>query len=333
MKRFQLFFILLSFLVIMVFGFLPGCQSPGSPGPDSSNASEVKTDGETTPPQAEQKNNHQDDTSSALFGDENKVPQSGNSLEKPEDKESVHMADAKDKPTNRKHLEELRLCQLNLMNIGTALEMWATDHNGHYPESLSRLTPDYLRLMPTCPSARIDTYSQSYNVAKNPDLYTFYCQGHHHGNANLPKNQPYYSGLTGLTPERVSLPEADHNSQAPLLTDDKTPAPQSTYDDSRSPLEQCQFNIKNIATALEMWASDNRGRYPRSISEVAPHYLKVIPTCPVAGRDTYQNTYRVSTSPDIYTFFCQGHHHKNEGLPENFPFYSSFSGMLLDKNH
>lgn len=41
-------------------------------------------------------------------------------------------------------------CQSNLKNIGTALEMWAVDHEGERPASLSQLTPTYLPSLPDC---------------------------------------------------------------------------------------------------------------------------------------------------------------------------------------
>ncbi|MGE0490078.1 MAG: hypothetical protein AB7S38_12800 [Vulcanimicrobiota bacterium] len=42
------------------------------------------------------------------------------------------------------------VCRSNLKNIGTALELWATDHEGERPASLQELTPNYLRDLPDC---------------------------------------------------------------------------------------------------------------------------------------------------------------------------------------
>ncbi|MGE0492296.1 MAG: DUF3352 domain-containing protein [Vulcanimicrobiota bacterium] len=87
-------------------------------------------------------------------------------------------------------------CKSNLKNIGTACEMYSTDYSGRYPQDLNTLTPNYLRMIPTCPSAGEDTYSQSYQMATDPDMYTFFCSGHHH--QELPPNRPLYNGMTGL---------------------------------------------------------------------------------------------------------------------------------------
>lgn len=89
-------------------------------------------------------------------------------------------------------------CQSNLKNIGTALEMYSTDNSGHYPDSLSKLTPDYFRVMPTCGSAGKDTYLQSYQFNLQPDAYTFYCSGHNHSNAGVGPNFPQYNSTMGL---------------------------------------------------------------------------------------------------------------------------------------
>lgn len=53
-------------------------------------------------------------------------------------------------------------CRSNLKNIGKALEMYSTDWDGHYPPELSTLVPTYLKEIPLCPGAGLDTYSDSY---------------------------------------------------------------------------------------------------------------------------------------------------------------------------
>lgn len=96
-------------------------------------------------------------------------------------------------------------CQCNMKNIGTALEMYSVDNAGHYPTSLSKLTPDYIRIIPTCAAAGKDTYSGSYtsvigNYKKGTDAYTFYCKGHNHKDVKVPLNYPQYNSTQGLIP-------------------------------------------------------------------------------------------------------------------------------------
>ncbi len=56
-------------------------------------------------------------------------------------------------------------------------------------------------------------------------------------------------------------------------------------------------SLKKIATALEMYTTDNAGRYPTSLSALAKYgmYLRTIPTCPAAGCDTYSASCRPPT--------------------------------------
>lgn len=99
-------------------------------------------------------------------------------------------------------------CQSNEKNLGTALEMYAKDNEGHYPERLAQLTPQYLQVMPTCGATGIDTYSHSYTAYISPDAhsdaFTFYCEGDHYKYQSkryqwrVPENYPQYNSRQGL---------------------------------------------------------------------------------------------------------------------------------------
>lgn len=108
----------------------------------------------------------------------------------------------------------------------------------------------------------------------------------------------------------------------------------------------CKSNVKNIATALEMYASDNAGQYPLALSKLVSSdrknsYLYAIPTCPAAGKDTYSSTYKMKNakrdkngalvdpkSSDFYSFRCAGHHHKTAGAPPDRPAYDANQGLI-----
>jgi type II secretory pathway pseudopilin PulG len=91
----------------------------------------------------------------------------------------------------------LTACKSNLKNIGTALEMYSTDHAGRYPLRFRDLTPNYLKTIPTCPTAGIVTYL--YAGAAHPDLYTVVCAGLHHAAQGITTpNYPQYTSITGL---------------------------------------------------------------------------------------------------------------------------------------
>src|SRR5688572_30079472 len=77
---------------------------------------------------------------------------------------------------------------------------------------------------------------------------------------------------------------------------------------SRRDYHDCAGHIKNIGTALEMYSTDNKGQYPPSLYPLMTDYLKSIPTCPVAHRDTYSATYTLQQASK-YIIQCSGDHH------------------------
>lgn len=107
---------------------------------------------------------------------------------------------------------------------------------------------------------------------------------------------------------------------------------------ARGQLTACKSNLKNLATALEMYASDHKGRYPEQLQGLEGNqYLKSIPTCPAAGQDTYRTTYSKAVIPpfqgEYYSLYCQGNHHARSfsgfpGDPRNFPQYHSREGLI-----
>jgi hypothetical protein len=99
-----------------------------------------------------------------------------------------------------KEQKQFTQCQCNCKNIGTALEMYSTDHQGHYPTGniVAALVPTYLKSIPTCPSAGADTYSSAYSSTMNPDEYTFYCNGLNHNKLGVQANYPQYYSTQGI---------------------------------------------------------------------------------------------------------------------------------------
>ena len=88
-------------------------------------------------------------------------------------------------------------CKSNLLNLATSLEMYSTDNAGHYPHSLSQLTPKYLKKLPHCPSASEANYD--FVGAREPEAYTLYCRGcFHHAEGIDKPNYPQYSSYNGL---------------------------------------------------------------------------------------------------------------------------------------
>lgn len=98
----------------------------------------------------------------------------------------------------------------------------------------------------------------------------------------------------------------------------------------RSLLISCQSNLKNLATANEMYSTDWSGNYPQSLEKLTPNYLVEIPSCPTDGHPAY--AFEVSdpdADGDTYEIICKGDH-SAMGVPANYPRYSWLMGLLLE---
>ncbi len=97
----------------------------------------------------------------------------------------------------------------------------------------------------------------------------------------------------------------------------------------------CPSNLKNIGIALEMYSTDNDGRYPERIQALTPNYLKTLPTCPAADRDTYSASYQTGPEApgnderylDFYRIACQGENHRATRGPGDYPAYDGLRGL------
>ncbi len=97
-------------------------------------------------------------------------------------------------------------------------------------------------------------------------------------------------------------------------------------------LTACESNLKNMGTALEMYSTDNAGRYPATgqLSSLVSDYLKSIPQCPAAGSDTYSAGYTAASAPDNCTMYCGANVHKAAGISAaNYPQYTSGAGLIV----
>lgn len=90
-------------------------------------------------------------------------------------------------------------CKGNLKTISTALEMYSHDNAGRFPSGISSLTPNYLKVVPSCPSIGATTvYTSGYSSRSQPDAYTVVCSGSNHSGAGYTTNYPQYSSSQGL---------------------------------------------------------------------------------------------------------------------------------------
>ena len=88
----------------------------------------------------------------------------------------------------------LTVCQRHLENLSAALDRWADDHQGRLPTRLEDLVPNYLTVLPNCPTATEEPYSYKVSDSKR---YLIVCTGDHE-NAGMPLTFPAYDGVRGL---------------------------------------------------------------------------------------------------------------------------------------
>lgn len=93
---------------------------------------------------------------------------------------------------------------------------------------------------------------------------------------------------------------------------------------------KCESNLKNLGTACEMYATDNGGRYPFTLTKLTDGYygmqpyMKSIPTCPTCD-SSY--SYESNQNPDVYTLQCNGDHRKL-GIEEGYPKFTATIGLV-----
>jgi len=71
----------------------------------------------------------------------------------------------------------------------------------------------------------------------------------------------------------------------------------------------CYQNLCYIEKALIAYGRDHKGLYPKTLKELTPKYIKAIPTCPQAGKDTYSPSYLAITNRPMFFVACEGRHH------------------------
>lgn len=101
----------------------------------------------------------------------------------------------------------------------------------------------------------------------------------------------------------------------------------------------CSSNLKNLATAVETWSTDHDKRYPGSLEELVPEYIKPLPTCPgpLAGNPRARVFYRAlgveladgygyRRQGDSYVLWCRTRGTTSH-TGDHQPWYSGVSGL------
>ncbi|MBQ7568929.1 prepilin-type N-terminal cleavage/methylation domain-containing protein [bacterium] len=98
---------------------------------------------------------------------------------------------------------------------------------------------------------------------------------------------------------------------------------------SLSKLSSCKQNLRNIAAALEGYATDH-GNYPDSLTKLTQGdrpYIKRLPSCKACGDiSSYVEGYQHSEHPNVFTLTCKGSYHTDLDLLPDYPGYSPLHG-------
>lgn len=202
-------------------------------------------------------------------------------------------------------------CMVYLKEIGEALKEYKVK-NGQYPNSLSKITPKYIKKIHRCPA---NGKNYKYILSKDREQFTLFCEGDYH-------NKTVHNGIN--YPQYCSKYElvSSEESYRSILNEEK----------KRKGFPLCQQNLRNIAVALEEYKKEHDGKYPRNLDSLIPEYLKQIPKCPSAEKDTYSSGYEVNGEGDAFTLYCKGLNHYFSGVDENYPRFYSKSGLVISKD-
>jgi len=92
-------------------------------------------------------------------------------------------------------------CGEHLSSIATALQTYANENSHLYPATLSTLTPNFLKTVPTCPAVSSDTYNAGYSKIDDPPNFTVLCDGTNHSGIGYGAGEPWFTLTEGLGPK------------------------------------------------------------------------------------------------------------------------------------
>ena len=110
----------------------------------------------------------------------------------------------------------------------------------------------------------------------------------------------------------------------------------------QSRLCACKSNLKNIATAIEMYGTDFEDSLPPKMESLTPNYLRTIPQCPAYGDDTSvpmwfisppgNRDYVYQLKGDEFEVYCTGEKHRAAKVfSKDFPRLYSDSRGITEK--
>lgn len=90
----------------------------------------------------------------------------------------------------------------------------------------------------------------------------------------------------------------------------------------RGVVKGCRLGMMKVGAALQKYAQEHRGQYPKSLSQLVPKYLSGLPACPSSGKESYSGSYQIQGQ--TARFHCSSSH---PSLPAGEPSYDSTKGL------
>ena len=97
---------------------------------------------------------------------------------------------------------------------------------------------------------------------------------------------------------------------------------------SKSQLTACKSNLKNMATAIEIYSAEHAAKFPPSLPTLTPNYIRAVPECPAIGTDTYSASFSSTNNPSYFLIRCEGPNHVGVDVSPNYPQWDSADGLL-----
>jgi len=91
---------------------------------------------------------------------------------------------------------------------------------------------------------------------------------------------------------------------------------------------QCLANLMTISQAVDSWREEHGDRPPASLAQLAPRYMKEVPSCSTHGKDTYSTSYAVDAAGH-FTVGCSLGHATPAGSPPGYPRYQEGNDRFL----
>lgn len=170
---------------------------------------------------------------------------------------------AQQPPAEPTPADKMREAWARMSKIQALLEYFYMEQ-GQYPQSLTELDTAFKSLKP---KDGLDVVIPNDPATNKPFVYI--CRAPYKKYALSIPDAAAYGG------QSFTLPEVDWGFMANIAEQRR-----------REQLAlQCAYNLKNLATKVELYAKDHGKEFPKSMDDLFPNYINRYPQCPASGKN------------------------------------------------